>query len=449
MADYGLLATGFAPKPLNVIREEINEELRTVLGASIDLSDNSALGQIVGILAERYAIHWELEEEIYGAFDPLKASGAALDALAAITGTVRQKALPSTVTLYLTGDPATAIAAGSRASTTSTGIVFQTKEAVTLAAATAWATTTAYTVGDVVTNNGNVYYCSTAGTSAGSGGPSGTGTAESDNTAAWDYLGDGTAYVTVSAEAVETGPQVAAARDITTIDTAVSGWDSVINTADATLGRDLETDEALRARRRLDLAAAGNGPLDALRSDLLGVDGVTVVKLFANTTDTTDSDGVPPHSIEAVVIGGEDQDIFDQLLASVCWGIGIYGSTTGTATDSEGVEQDVAFSRPTEVNIWIDIELIKDPNSYPANGDDQIKEALEAYGASLAIGKDIVSSALKGQCFSVPGVLDVTLAEVGTSDPPTAETTITITSRQLAKIAAARITVDSTTDGTP
>lgn len=53
----------------------------------------------------------------------------------------------------------------------------------------AWAGSTAYTGGSLVTNNGNRYICTTAGTSASSGGPTTTGTAISDGTAAWDYIG--------------------------------------------------------------------------------------------------------------------------------------------------------------------------------------------------------------------------------------------------------------------
>ena len=56
-------------------------------------------------------------------------------------------------------------------------------------AAKPWVAATAYVVGDKVKNNSNVYKCSTAGTSAGSGGPTaGSGTAITDNTAKWDFV---------------------------------------------------------------------------------------------------------------------------------------------------------------------------------------------------------------------------------------------------------------------
>lgn len=59
-----------------------------------------------------------------------------------------------------------------------------------LAPVAAWAISTAYVQGQVVSNGGNLYYCITSGTSAGSGGPSGTGAAPiTDNTVTWFFFG--------------------------------------------------------------------------------------------------------------------------------------------------------------------------------------------------------------------------------------------------------------------
>ncbi len=68
--------------------------------------------------------------------------------------------------------------------------------------ATAWAASTAYAVGDVRRNSGNVYECIKAGTSDGSGGPSGEGDEIVDNGATWKFLRDGGiqwGYCTVTA----------------------------------------------------------------------------------------------------------------------------------------------------------------------------------------------------------------------------------------------------------
>jgi len=54
-----------------------------------------------------------------------------------------------------------------------------------------WYGSTAYFVGQHVVNGGNVYRCTTAGTSAASGGPTGTGGSISDGTCVWAYAGTG------------------------------------------------------------------------------------------------------------------------------------------------------------------------------------------------------------------------------------------------------------------
>lgn len=56
----------------------------------------------------------------------------------------------------------------------------------------AWVIATLYAVGDLVINDGGkAYMCRTSGTSAGSGGPTGTGTGINDNGVIWDYVGLG------------------------------------------------------------------------------------------------------------------------------------------------------------------------------------------------------------------------------------------------------------------
>lgn len=51
-----------------------------------------------------------------------------------------------------------------------------------------WAASTAYAVGAQVTNGANVYTCTTAGTSASSGGPTGTGSSITDGTCVWAFF---------------------------------------------------------------------------------------------------------------------------------------------------------------------------------------------------------------------------------------------------------------------
>jgi uncharacterized phage protein gp47/JayE len=444
----GLTLTGFTPKTFEEIREDINDRLRTAFGPSIDLSDGSILGQIVAIVSEDLAELWELAETVNASQDPDSATGARLDALCALTGTQRESATASTVTLTLTGTNATVVPVGSQASVTGTEETFETTAEVTLATLTAWANTTAYVVGNRRRNASRSYICIGAGTSAGSGGPTTTADSITDGSVLWRYMGEGNAAGDATAEASETGATVATSGSIITIETPVSGWSSVINLLDADVGSAIESDESLRIRRETELSTSGSSPADAIRADLLDVEDVTAVTIFVNNTDVTDGDGVPPHAIEALVQGGEDQDIWDQLLASVAAGIATYGDEVGTSTDSSGNDYTMAFTRPEELLIYVDVTLIKDPETYPLDGDDQVQAAIVAYGDLQVAGKDVVASRIMAAVFNVTGVLDVTDIDIGTSASPTDATTITVSLRQLAVFDTSRITV-VTSDGTP
>ena len=65
------------------------------------------------------------------------------------------------------------------------------------ASSTAWAGTTAYAVDDRVYNGTDVYICRVAGTSAGAGGPTGTGTGITDGSVTWDFVAPRAVFVTM------------------------------------------------------------------------------------------------------------------------------------------------------------------------------------------------------------------------------------------------------------
>lgn len=160
----GVTPEGFEAKTTEDLVAELEAALRTQLGASIDLSASSVLGQLVGIFANRYAELWETAEVIANATNPDTATGTALEALCALTGVTREPAAPSSAVVTLAGDAATVIPAGSEASVETTEVRFASQAELTLAAATAWASTTVYAAQDVRKNGANVYVCVIGGT---------------------------------------------------------------------------------------------------------------------------------------------------------------------------------------------------------------------------------------------------------------------------------------------
>lgn len=449
---YGLTPTGFVPKTLEVLVDEINADLFAFANYSA-AGKNGFLSRLVGIVAAVAAELWELAEAVNSASDPDKAVNKSLEALALLTGTFRIEAKASTATLTLTGTPATVVASTSRASTAESE-VFILSANVTLLLLPSWTVTTAYVVGDRVTNASRAYRCITAGTSAGAGGPTTDADDITDGTVHWQYLGEGTGAGDGPAIGLSVGPTVAVAGDINNIDTPVGGWQSVTNITDAVVGFDTQTDEALRISREEGLSQSGSGTTDAIRAEILRLDGVTSVKVFSNSTDVTDVDGLPPHSVEAMVRGGDDQLIAEALALQIPDGIATYGTESAVVQDSEGNLVTYYFSRPVERNIGVAISITKEALTYPVDGDAQVKLAIATFGNKQPSGKDAVSSSILAQAFKVTGVLDVSacLISVATAPtvpaPPVSAATIAITPRQITTFDTSWITVNSI-NGTP
>ena len=131
------------------------------------------------------------------------------------------------------------------------GTSYKASAAATVATLTAWVGTTAYTVGALRANGGNVYLCITAGTSAASGGPTGTGTDITDGTAHWRYIAAGSAAVAVAVACAAAGQD--GNRDLgvaLAFESPIAGVNAAatVSTGGLASGSDEETDAALRAR---------------------------------------------------------------------------------------------------------------------------------------------------------------------------------------------------------
>lgn len=384
---YGIQASGFVLKPLDVIKTEIEASLRATFGNGINLTPQSNFGQLVGIMAEREAILWQLAEAVYNALHPDSAGDVNLDNLSSLTGTARKPPSLTKVMATITGTAGTVLPAGRVASVNGSGARFVSVAEVTIG-------------------------------------------------------GGGT--VAAEFEAEEAGPTPVYAGTLTVIETPAVGWTSITNAADHTvLGSELETDAALRMRRELELRSQGNAAIAPVRAKISNVANVLDVFVFENDTDAVNADGLPAHSIECVVDGGLDADIRAAIFAAKGGGIATYGTLSGVITDNQGTSHTVKHSRPTYLDAWVIVNVKIDAGTFPADGDAQIKAAIVAYGdANYTCGSDVISSALVPHAFKVTGVLDCQLPLIGTTNPPTTTNTIVTSLRQKPRLDTARITVN-------
>jgi len=176
-------------------------------------------------------------------------------------------------------------------------------------------------------------------------------------------------------------------------------------------GRVAESDEALRERAQDAVSQGGDATADALVSALINdVSGVSSVTLYENKTDidNTGSGGLPPHSFEAVVFGGENDDVAEAIFETKAVTARDYSGVNGTSVtetvvaDSNQQQWDIEFSRPAKLDVDMTIDIVVD-DTYV--GDDEIRDQLtQVIGGTLSnqsevvglgVGEDVIVDQLK------------------------------------------------------
>lgn len=134
-----------------------------------------------------------------------------------------------------------------------------------------------------------------------------------------------------------------------------------------------ETDASVRARIRLSLAGRSTGTADALLAAVEGAEGVRDARLYVNDTDSTDSIGIPGHSIAVVTAGGNGEAVAQAIFDKKPPGIGTWGSTTVTVPDAQGNGHPVSFTRNTDkmIVVYLFIRVLEGGNR------DEIRNALK------------------------------------------------------------------------
>jgi uncharacterized phage protein gp47/JayE len=461
---FGVTAQGFVKKRLSDIKLEIENSLRSTLGNSINLMSETVFANLVGVYADREMQLWELAEQIYFSQYPDSSEGVTLDNALSITGVTRIDAKKSLqISLHMFGTIGAVIPAGTQVSVeNSPESTFTTKSQVTLVAGVdevqhlafsgipasgqfrlqysneltipiEWddlaadiqsalnalnkldgvVVTGDFTAGFDITfagNSGKINHplLEVVDNSLETVAPAAITITPTQTTA-------GVPQGISDAEAVEDGPIAAPAFSLNVIDTPVSGLDRVVNTTDAVVGRDIETDNEVRIRRRQAQAGLGAGTVEAIRSRLLLVEGVDTVIVFENDTDVVDGNGLPPHSFRAYVNGGADQAIWDAIWLYKPGGIYPDGTEVGTTVDSQGLVKTMRFSRPDIIEIFINVEVTTNAD-FPDDGEAAIRTALADYINGLQIGDDVVVyPKLISSLNSIVGIVDI---EIGVDVTP-------------------------------
>jgi len=244
-----------------------------------------------------------------------------------------------------------------------------------------------------------------------------------------------TGDVTATATCGTTGAVEADPNTITGIGTPTLGWQTATNLAPATPGQPVETDAALRNRQADSTMLPSLTVLDGIQGALEGVPGVAIdpssntyrVRIYENDTSapvlyTPNSTPFPPHSISAVIDGGDADEIANIIATKKTPGAYTNGTTAIPWMSPFGIPETIRFSRPIEPVIIYEVTL------YALNGftqliQDQIAQTLSDWTNALGIGgrvdwvKSLVPAQLYGQMpqSSTFEIVSVQLARQGQS----------------------------------
>jgi uncharacterized phage protein gp47/JayE len=192
--------------------------------------------------------------------------------------------------------------------------------------------------------------------------------------------------IAVTATCSELGAVAAALGTLTVILTPQNGWQTVTNSAAATLGSPIETDSALRQRSGQSTALPAETILESIYGNVANVAGVTRLAIYENDLDIDDANGAPGHSIYIVALGGSIADITAAIAATKSPGTSTYGTTSAVVIDQNGVPDTINFFILTVVQITVDI-TIKQLNGYNSTIGANIQAAVAGYISGLAIGE--------------------------------------------------------------
>lgn len=466
----GLTPQGLEIKSLTEVIDDYKTQAiaifsdQTLPGDVVDVGDNSALGRIIGVVSPALADVWEALQLVADSFNPNAATGIALDNIVVLSGINRLPETPTRAQVVFQGDTNIALSSPlgkvySSVQQRSYSIVNpvmlspQAASGVGVAVITPTAGAT-YTIS--YTTDG-VNYIDTSIVAAASptrlsilnqlkvavdAALSATFNSYIDTPNERLFLLRDDPFQTVSfttsinmriekvlkpglVQDDEDGPFPANAFDIDTISVPIVGWDSVSNPVPAITGRLQETDEELRERFRNSKFIISANIIEALIDALRNVTGVKDVQVYENDTDITNSLGVTPHAFMPIVFGGLPTDIAQAIWENQPTGIGSIGNTVVQIADSQGYIHDIGFKRPTEVPIYMTLD-ISNTGGLPGDAIAQIRQNLIDYGEiTYFIGDDIIYSRFYTPINAVPGH-EVNSFTIGTAPSPVGTSNITI-----------------------
>ncbi|MCG9064728.1 baseplate J/gp47 family protein [Laribacter hongkongensis] len=375
-----LTSHGYMADRLDIIIASLDAGFRGIYGNDINTDPDSPDGQMIGLIAQIRADLEELGETIYRALDPDTASGAWLEQRAAYAALTRRGARYSYLrSVILTGTAHAIIPAGA-----------------------------------IVSDGNKVRWQLVSDVTLGT-----------DGSARADFRSE-----LLGAFSVPTDTPL-------TVETITLGWSGATTSASAEVGAEEETDSDLRARFFRTRARAAQNSVEGIESTISELADVRQVIVLENTGNDTDANGVPGHSLNVIVDGGDDAGIAAVIFKRKTGGTGLMGNISVVVKDARGRSRQVRFDRPDVIECSAYIEVTRRAD-FTAIDVEAIKAALAS--ESFGIGEDVLLTRLYSPINTVPGFW-VSDLRIGRRGGQLVRENIQIGVRELARFAVTDIQV--------
>lgn len=323
-------AAGISAPTYAEILSDLQTKFQTIYGNDVYIAPDSQDGQWLATIA--LAIHNQNDAiiAVFNAFSPTYAQGIGLSAFVKINGITRRAGSFSTANGDVVGQVGTVILAGV-----------------------------------VKDQNGNLWNLPASVTIPDAG------------------------VITVTVTAQQPGDISALTGTIDQINTPTLGWQSFTSTTDALAGSPVESDSILRVRQATAASLPSVTPLAGVLSALQALPGVTRCRIYENDEDAPDVNGLPAHSISAVVLGGDVGEIVEIIGQKKTPGAATYGTESEDYFDPiTGLLYTINFYvlafTPVTVHITLDAGI-----SYSSVVGEAIQQSVADYINGLAIGAPV------------------------------------------------------------
>ena len=291
-------STGISAPAYSDVYTSLQASFQSIYGSDSYLDPDSQDGQMLAVFAQAITDCNNSCIATYNAYSPSTSQGAGLSSNVKINGLRRMVPSNSTANVTIGGTAGTVI---------TNGIVADSNQ-------NQWLLPPSVTIG----NNGSTLVTATAANAGAISAPTGT---------------------------------------ITTIITQTLGWQTVVNNSAAAPGAPVESDPELRVRQSVSTSIPAQSILEAIYGAIADIAGVEQLQVFQNDLDTVNSLGMPPHSIAAVVEGGDATTIANTINQKKNPGTTTYGTTQVVVQDSVGIPNAINFFVPTQVEIAVNLTI--------------------------------------------------------------------------------------------